>query len=206
MKKIILLFVTIISFQLVHAQAYDGMVDYNKKSQYAVIAEYKFPQETVEKILKTKLEDLGLKVKNSKGFMVVNNSTINNISTTPMDYSFKVEKKSKREKETMLIYMVMNINDSSFTATNSAAAKIFLNELAPSIDGLNTDNLIKDQMEVLAKAQKKYKNLQEDQASMEKKIRNLQDDLSKNSREQTEQQNEVKRQQDILDVIKAKKK
>jgi hypothetical protein len=48
--------------------------------------------------------------------------------------------------------------------------------------------------------------LQEDQQSLEKKIRNLQDDLSKNSKDQQDQQNEVKRQQEILDAIKAKKK
>ncbi len=205
MKKIIILALSVMFYQFSIAQAYEGQIEYNKKSQPAVLIEYKYPQETVEKILKDKLERLGLKVKSSKGFLVVYNAVISSISSTAMDYAFQVDRKSKREKDIILITMVMNVGEASATAENSTNAKTFLNDLAPSIEGLNTDNMINDQYQALSKAQKKYKNLQEDQASLEKKIRNLQDDLSKNGREQIDQLNEVKRQEEILETLKAKK-
>ena len=122
-----------------------------------------------------------------------------------MDYAFKVERKSKKEKDITMIYMVMNINDSSVTADNSTNAKAFLKELMPSVDALNTEYMANDQLKILTKSQKKLKNLQDDKASMEKKILNLQDDLKTNAKDQADQQKEVQRQQEILDAIKTKK-
>jgi hypothetical protein len=206
MKKIILVVVCFIIAQSSMAQAYDGSVDYLKKSQAAVIAEYKYPQETVEKTLRDKLERLGLKVKSSKGFLVAYNAVISSVSSNQMEYAFQVDRKSKREKETTVISMVMNVNDVNATADNASKAKDFLNELAPSIDALNIDNMVADQTTVLEKAQKKNKNLQEDMESLEKKIRNYQDDLAKTKRQQEDQVKEVQRQQEILDTIKAKRK
>ncbi len=205
MKKIIFLALSVLFYQFSTAQAYEGLIDYNKKSQPAVLIDYKYPQETVEKILKDKLERLGLKVKSSKGFLVVYNAVISSISSTAMDYAFQVDRKSKREKDIIVISMLMNVGEASTTAENSTNAKTFLNELAPAIEGLNTDNMINEQYQSLSKAQKKYKNLQDDQASLEKKIRNLQDELSKNGRDQIDQLNEVKRQEEILETLKTKK-
>ncbi len=206
MKKIILVVASFITAQFAIAQAYDGSVDYLKKSQAAVIAEYKYPQETVEKTLKDKLERLGLKVKSTKGFLVAYNAVISSVSSNQMEYAFQVDRKSKREKETTVISMVMNAADVNVTADNASKAKDFLNELAPAIDALNIDNMVADQATVLEKAQKKNKNLQDDIESLEKKIRNYQDDLAKTKRQQEDQVKEVARQQEILETIKAKRK
>jgi TolA-binding protein len=206
MKKITLLLIAFAITHIALAQAYDGSVDYLKKSQAAVIAEYKHPQETVEKTLRDKLERLGLKVKSTKGFLVVYNALISSISNYQMEYAFQVDRKSKREKETTIIYMVMSANDVNTTAENASKAKDFLNELAPDIDALNVDNMVNDQISVVEKAQKKNKNLQDDIESLEKKIRNYQDDLAKTKRQQEEQVKEVARQQEILETIKAKRK
>jgi hypothetical protein len=206
MKKIMFLLIAFAITHLAMAQAYDGFVDYLKKSQAAVIAEYKYPQETVEKTLKDKLERLGLKVKSSKGFLVAYNAVISSVSSNQMEYAFQVDRKSKREKETTVISMVMNVNDVNATADNASKAKDFLNELAPAIDALNVDNMVAEQTTVLEKAEKKNKNLQDDIASLEKKIRNYQDDLTKTKKQQEDQLKEVQRQQEILDTIKAKRK
>ncbi len=206
MKKIIF-FVAILFFvQLSFAQAYDGIADYNKKSQQAVFLDLKYPEETVIKTLKDKIERLGLKLKSSKGFMVAYNAVISDISSTQMEYAFSVDRKSKREKETTVITMIMNINDANTTSENASKAKDFLNSLTPAIDALNIENMANDQTDVLNKAQKKLKNLKDDQSSLEKRIRNLQDDLSKNDQQQKDQQKEIQRQQEILDSIKAKRK
>ncbi len=210
MKKFATLMFALAVIQCAFAQAYEGQVDYNKKSQAAALVEFKYPQEIIETTLKDKLERQGLKVKNNKGFMIVYNAVINSISNTPMDYAFQVDKKSKREKETIVIALVITTpsaaGDVNTTQDNLEKAKSFLNDLAPSIDGLNTNTMFTEQEKVLAKAQKKYKNLQDDQSSYEKKIKNLEEDLRKNAREQESQLAEIKRQQEILDAIGAKKK
>jgi hypothetical protein len=207
MKKLFTLIVVCTIAQLTFAQAYDGTADYNKKSQAAVMVEYKYPQETVEKSLKDKLERQGLKLKSGKGgFIVAYNAVISNINSAQIEYAFLVDRKSKREKETTVITMVMNINDVNATADNASKAKEFLNELFASIDALNVENMIADQTTVLEKAQKKNKNLTEDISDLEKKIRKYQDELAKTKREQEDQAKEMQRQQEILDSIKAKRK
>ncbi len=206
MKKFITLLLAIATAQISYCQAYDGTADYNKKSQAAVLIEYKYPQETVEKALKDKLELQGLKLKSNKSYIVAYNSVISNISSNQIEYAFMVDRKSKREKETTVITLVMNIADVNATADNAAKAKDFLNELGISIDALNVENMVVDQTKIFEKAEKKNKNLLEDISDLEKKIRKYQDELSKTKRDQDDQQKEVKRQQDILDTIKAKRK
>ena len=207
MKKITTLVLCLFIVQSIFAQAYDGTAEYLKKSQAAVLVEYKYPQEIVEAALKDKIERQGLKLKNSKGYMIAYNSLITGISSNPYDYAFMVDKKSKREKEITVITLVINATGEVNTSSeNSAKAKLFLNELGTAIDAANVNAMYDEQEKVLAKAQKKYKNLQEDLESLEKKKRNIEEDIRKNAKDQTDQQAEVKRQQDILDAIKAKKK
>ena len=205
MKKIILsVIVTAISY-LTFGQVYDGTVSYNKKEQPAVISDYKFPQETVEKALRDKLQSLGLKVKSSRGFLIASSSVISNIAAIPMDYAFKIDRKSKKEKDITTVFMVMTVGDVNNTPDNSSNAKTFLSDLAPAVDATNIDKMVSDQSDAVTKAQKKYKNLQDDQTSLEKKIRNLQDDLASNAKDQANQLLEVQRQQDVLNTWKAKK-
>jgi predicted nucleic acid-binding Zn-ribbon protein len=101
--------------------------------------------------------------------------------------------------------MVMTVGDVNNTPDNSSNAKTFLSDLAPAVDATNIDKMVSDQSDVLTKAQKKYKSLQDDQTSLEKKIRSLQDDLTSNAKAQTSQLQEVQRQQDILTTWKTKK-
>lgn len=206
MKPIALFICLLCTITLCNAQAYDGTADYNKGSQAAIIAEFKYPQSTVEKSLRDKLERLGLKLKSNKGYIVAYNSIISAISGTQMDYAFMVDRKSKRDKETTVITLVTNLNNVNTISENANKAKEFLNELQPAVDALYVENLIAEQTLALEKAQKKNKNLQDDIANIEKKIRNLQDDLAKTNSQQQEQVKEVQRQQEILDTVKAKRK
>lgn len=193
------------SVQFCFAQVYEGKTDYNKLSQPAIIAEYKYPEATVEKTLTDKLERMGYKVKSSKGFIVISNAVISSISSKPMDYAFKIERKSKKEKDITIVSLVMNENNINAVVDNGANCKSFLTDLSPAIDLVNTDNMVNEQYDAVVKSQKKLKNLQDDQMSMEKKIRNLEDDLKKNAKEQEDQQKEITKQQEVLDAFKAKK-
>ena len=204
MKNFFLL-IFIINTQFSFAQVYEAKIDYNKISQAAIVGEYKYPEATVEKTLTDKLERMGYKVKSSKGYLIVSNAVISSISSKPMEYAFKIERKSKKEKDVTIVSLVMNENNVNTTVDNISNGKSFLNDLSPAIDAVNTDNMVNDQYEAVVKSQKKLKNLQDDQNSMEKKVRNLQDDLKKNAKEQDDMQKEIKNQQEVLDAFKAKK-
>lgn len=205
MKKFLILLLCI-ALQKTYAQVYESKIDYNKTSQAALINEYKYPEEIVLKTVKDKLERMGYKLNNSKGFLVVSNAVISSISSKPMDYIFKIERKSKQQKDITVVSVIMNENLINTTVENNSKLKSFLTDLTPSIDAVNTDLMVNEQYDLVVKSQKKMKNLQNDQTSLEKKVRNLQDDLKKNAKDQEDQQKEITRQQEVLDAFKAKKK
>ena len=205
MKNFKLLLLFILSVQLSFAQVYEGKIEYNKTSQAAVIAEFNYPEATVEKTLRDKLERMGYKVKSSKGYLIISNAEISSISSKSMEYAFKIERKSKKEKDATIVTLVINDNNVNATADNSSRAKKFLTDLSPDIDVVNTDNIVNEQYDALVKSQKKLKNLKDDQMNIEKKIRNLEDDLKQNAKEQEDQEKKITKQQEVLDAFKTKK-
>lgn len=205
MKNIFLFILFSVSISSANAQIFESRAEYNKTDQPALKAEYKYPPETVEKTLKDKLERMGLNVKNTKGFMVVYNSVISSIKNEQLDYAFKAERKSRREKDITTLIMIINKNNENVVSANTAAGKSFLTDLGTAAAGVNADNMIMEQYDAVVKAEKKLKNLQEDKENIEKKIRNLQDDLRKNEKDTEDQKKEVVRQKEILEARKAEK-
>ena len=203
--KYFLMIVMAITLQNSYGQVYESKIDYNKTSQAAVVAEYKYSEEIVQKTLRDKLERMGYKIRNTRGFLVITNAVISSISSKPLDYAFKVERKSKREKNIALLSVIVNENEMNATADNSEKLKSFLSELIPSIEATNVDFMVNEQYAAVVKSQKKLKNLQDDQNSLERKVRNLQDDLKRNAKDQDDLQKEILRQQEVLDAYKAKK-
>ncbi len=205
MKNIFLVIILSVSVTFANAQIFESRAEYNKLDQPALKAEYKYPPETVEKTLKDKLERMGLSVKSSKGYIVVYNSVISSITNDQLDYAFKAERKSRREKEITTLTMIMNKNNENVVSKNTSDAKSFLTDLGTAAAGVNADNMIMEQYDAVAKAEKKLKNMQEDKENIEKKIRNLEDDLRKNEKDTEDQQKEIVRQKEILEARKAEK-
>ncbi len=205
MKNIYLLLLFSFSLCIANAQIVESRAEYNKVDQSALKAEYKYPPETVEKSLTDKLERMGLKVKKSGGYMVVYNSVINSINDDALDYAFKAERKSRREKDISTLIMIINRNNENVVSANISDARSFLTDLGAAAAGVNADNMIMEQYDAVAKAEKKLKNLEEDKENLEKKIRNLQDDLRKNEKDTEDQQKEIVRQKEILEARKAEK-
>ena len=203
--KYFLMIVMVIAIQNSYGQVYESKIDYNKTSQEAVVGEYKYSEEIVLKTLRDKLERMGHKIKNTKGFLVISNSVISSVSNKPLEYTFKIERKSRKEKDVTLLSAIVNENDVNATVDNSEKLKGFLSELIPSIEATNVDFMVNEQFAAVVKSQKKLKSLEDDQNSIERKIRNLQDDLKKNAKDQEDLQKEIIRQQEVLDAFKAKK-
>ena len=54
------------------------------------------------------MERLGYKKKESKGFLVYKGAVITDISVEPADYIIKVERKSRKEKDESVVYILMS--------------------------------------------------------------------------------------------------
>lgn len=217
MKRAILLFIaTGVLCSVGFAQAYSGKIDYEKKKQDAVVAEYNYSQEAVENALIQKIEGMGNRAKEQKGlfnrdkgFIVFKNASVSDISSQSLDYIVKIERKSRKEKDETTVYMVLNKDGNNVLADMDAEelnrVKSFLNHLLPDVEAADLELQIKTQEATVTKAEKKFKDLQDDQASMEKKIKNLQDDLKTNAKNQEDQQKEIESQKQALEALRGKR-
>ena len=211
MKKIVLfLSAAIFVSTIAAAQAYEGSIEYNKKKESAFVIEYTYPAEAVENAITQKMEKLGYRGKEEKGifnkdkgFRVYKNASISEISATSMDYILKVERKSRKEKDVTLLYLIINKEGanavSQFDAYDMGQAKSFLNNLLPEVEAANLELQIKAQEETVTKAEKKLRGLKDDQSDLEKKLKKNQDD-------QTVTEKDIENQKQALESLKLKRK
>lgn len=211
MRKIIALTIPIFLLaSICNAQSYEGTVDYQKKSEKAIIIEFPYPPSVVENAIVDKMEKLGYKKKDSKGFLIFKNAVLTDISSEPADYMIRVERKSRKDKDESVVYLLVNRNEENIIARSDALinsnAKTFLNNLSPDVDAFNLEVQIKGQESAVSKAERKLKDLQDDQETMEKKIRKLQDDLKENAKDQVDQQKEIEKQKQVLESLRSQRK
>lgn len=211
MKKIILLpaiafFVSLNSF----AQAFEDKVQFDKKKQQAIAINYNYPSQAVENAFVQKMEKMGYKAKEEKGifnkdkgFIVFKNAYVTDISADRMDYVIKVERKSRKESDESVLYMIMNKDGENamlkMGAENVGKAKLFLNNMLPDIEAAWLEIQIKDQEDVVVKAEKKLRDLKDDQASLEKR-------LEQNKADQEGTQKDIESQKQALGILVGKRK
>ena len=218
MKQILILLLIALTFSTaILSQAYEGSIEYDKKKQAAIIIEYAYSPDATENAIVQKMEKLGYHAKEArgiftsdKGFRNYKGAIINDISSSSMDYVVKVEKRSRKDKDASVLYLILlkegNNALSSGDDDLKSKTKSFLNALQPDVEASNLELQINAQQETINKAQKKLKSLKDDQASMEKKIKNLQDDIVRNIKEQENTQKNIEDQSKALESLKANRK
>ena len=211
MKKFILFIVVYFLFgQVASSQAYDGKVEYQKKDEDALLIEIPYPPSIVEGAIVEKMERMGHKGKESKGFRTYKAISIGEISSDAMDYMIKVERKSRRDKDESVVYLVMKSSESnpiSMSESNiKENAKSFLNKLTPVVEAYNLEQEILVQEEAVKKAEKRYNSLQDDLTDLEKRKKKLEDSIEDNKKDQDKQKNEIEKQKDVLEKMKGKRK
>ena len=211
MKKKVLLPVVIVFLALASfGQSYEGTIQFDKKKQAAIVCDYSYPAQAVENAFVKRMEKLGYKAKEEKGilnrdkgFLVFKNAYVTDISKDRLDYIIKVERKSRKESDESIIYMVMLKNDANAIYTMEAydigKAKSYLNEMLPDIEAANLELQIAAQEEVVTKAEKKLKELQDDKLNLEKK-------LAENATAQDETIKDIDAQKKSLEALKEKRK
>lgn len=212
MKKLIFLVVVLIIAKSGLSQAMLGKVEYQRNQQPSTIIELPYSVETLEGAIKDHLSNKGSKPVQSKGFMLFKNVQLALSDPSPSDLYFKIEPKSRREKQKSVIYMMVakpneNVATRSSEDVNGMQqAQSFLNDFEPIIETYSLNLQIKEQEENIKRAETKYTNLTNEQKDLEKRKKSLEDKIQENINEQEKQKLEVEKQKELLQGLMSKKK
>ncbi|MBS1566114.1 MAG: hypothetical protein JST39_17150 [Bacteroidetes bacterium] len=214
MKRIILPFLALLISVSLLAQpkAHEGTTDFQKTSQPAAIIELPYAEATVEKAVEEYMSKKGVRGADSRDFKVYRGYKMRSTHDHSSDLYFKAERKSRRDKDMCTLYLVIGKNGEDIkTRTDGGKASLdgateLLDDMLPAIEAYSLELQIKDQEELVKKNQKKYDNLVEDSVDYVKKMKSLQDKMDQNRKDRDGQQTELKKQSDILDVLRGKRK
>ena len=210
-KSVLIIFVLACFATLATGQAYEGKIEYDKKKQAAFVIEFPYPAEAVENAFRQKMEKIGYKGKEEKGlfnkdkgFRIYKNAYITDISEKRFDYIIEVERKSRKEKDESILYLVILQENgenavTGFDAGDMIRAKSFLNSLQPNVEEANLELQIRDQEDVVAKAEKKLRDLEKTQMELEKKLKD-------NIKDQEDTQKDIDDQKKTLEGLKLKRR
>ena len=145
-----------------------------------------------------------------KGFNIYKEATVSDISPGKYDYVISIERKSKKESDESVLYLLILNNDVNalplLSSEEKERAKAFLEDLTLEVEDAHIDILIAAQAGVVTTAEKKLKQLQTDSVELQNKITKLQADMLTNSKAQETQLAEIANQRKILEAIKSRKK
>ena len=208
-KRHLLLFLSIfLSFQL-FAQAYEDKLTYDKKKQMAIAINYSYSPEAVQNAVIEKFRVMGYKPKEEKGIfnadkgvLIFKNAYVMDISAERMDYIVKVERKSRKEADEAVLYMILQKYDVNALEKMDIAgigkSKLFLTNLIPNIEAADLELRINAQEDQVIKTEKRIKGLEDEQADLEKK-------LKANAQDQVDSKKDLEDQRKELEVLKGKR-
>ncbi len=212
MNKILYTLITLLIFSTtVSSQSRYVFINFKDAQKPGVQNDFSYPQNIVSKAISDKMEKLGYKGKESKGITTYKSVLLPELGAATYDIYFKIDRKSRKEKDATSVTMLVSAGNENFIteADNSQTinnAKYFLDNLIPGIQAFDLEQQIKDQEEAVKKAEKKYKNLQDDQDDLQKRRRKIEEQLSDNAKDQQNQQDEIAKQRQIFETLKLKRK
>ncbi|MBA2562572.1 MAG: hypothetical protein H0V14_06595 [Chitinophagaceae bacterium] len=189
------------------AQSRYVFIKFKDAQRPSVVHEFSFPEKTVAKAIDDKMEKLGYKGKESKGFVVYKGVTLSELGNQPLDMYFKVD--GKRENTTVNLMMSKG-NENFVTELDDAStinnAKSFMDSLALGIEAYDLEQQIANQENDLKKAEKKYQNLVNDADDLQKAKRKIENNIEENLKDQKNQEAEIEKQRQISETLKSKRK
>ena len=168
MRKFVLSLILLPAVFFLQAQAFEDKIEYNKEKQACLVIEYNFLPQAVENAVVAKMNKLGYKGKEEKGmfnkdkgFRVYKDAMINDISSSRYDYVVNIDRKSKKESDAAVLYLVvMKDGSNALSRMNTeelSRAKSFLYNLLPDIEEAHLELQITAQEDVVVKAEKKFR-------------------------------------------------
>lgn len=193
------------------ADPIEGSIEYQKGEKRAAIIELPYPPEIVEGALRDHLAKGGVKEERLKGMQVFKNARLTPTDGEAADLYFRVERKSKKDNNNSIVYLIMGRpNENVALRTTDDAfrisdAKNFLGNLKPKAESHLLEKNIAGEENNIKKAEKKLKDLQDDQKSLEKRILELQDKLEQRKKDQEATTAEITRLKESRDTLVGKR-
>ena len=143
------------------------------------------------------------------GFYVFEGIALPELNNQKLDMYFKVDPKSKSEKDQSTIYLLVSKGYDNFISPEAdsatfVAATNFLNGFIAGTTSYRLKLDIEEQEKMVKSAEKKLEGLQDDEKSLLKKIDELQADLRNKKNDQAMQEKEIANQKTKLEDLKAK--
>jgi hypothetical protein len=163
----------------------EGTIEYQKGVKRAAVVELPFAPDIVEGALKQHLAKSGVKEERIKGLQVFKNARLTPTDGEAADLYFKVEKKSRRDDNTSVVYLIMgrpNENVALRTADDAYRiqdAKAFLGSFRPQAESFELERNISRNEDNIKKSEKKMNDLQDDRKKLEKKIQEQEQEMNR---------------------------
>jgi len=209
------LLVTLLSLSVLIAQsqieAKEGKLNIKKSEKNTAVIELPYPPEVVEEAIRKQFALSGIKPDKSNGFQVFRGVRLDESDDELNDLYFKVERKSKKEKNISVVNLIVAKRGHDIAAKTLdnpymvSGGIRFLNDITPSVESHNLNVEIEKQDEVVQKSEKKLKELEEEQEDIEKRIKKMQEKLEENKKNQEKQAEEIISQKKAHDALKSRK-
>jgi hypothetical protein len=195
----------------VAAQSHTETVSYQKINRQAIVAEIPFPEKTVRDAIDDKMQQMGYKGKDVKGFTVYKGVRLSDLGNDSYDLYFAADRKSRKEKDYSSLTLMLSKGFDSFVADSNDSklinnAKTYIDSIKIMIGAYDLEQQIIAQEDAIKKADKKYTNLVEDGQSLEKKKKNIENDIAENIKNQASQKADTEKQRQILETLRGKRK
>jgi peptidoglycan hydrolase CwlO-like protein len=219
MKKLILLLICASSLNAM-AQSSATKIAYNKTEQPGLVMELPYTTQVAEDFIVENLKKIGYQPETSgsmfwkknkvNGFYTFKGVQLDSNLAQRVDLYFKVEPKSRKEKDKSIVYLLVQKEDASFVSYETSekifgTAKGFMNSFVDGAASFKLDLDINDQDLFIQKEEQRLRKLREEEANLRKRIEQLQEDLKNNKADQEAQEKKIANEKLKLDELKAKK-
>ncbi|MCG7857489.1 hypothetical protein MD537_10935 [Flavihumibacter sediminis] len=212
MKRISTLAVVLLMAIFTYAQpvAMDGMAEYQKKKLPAAVIELPYAAEIVEKAIEENFAQKGFKATKMKDYQLYRKVTIGSDNNL-YDVYVKAERKSRKEKEASVVYMVMARSNELLTSRTAddrhgiSDAKQYLNEFTPYLEAYNLNLEIIAQDEQIKKIEKKHESLLKEGENLRKRKQKLEEEILENENAVKQQSDTLGKMREVFEALKARR-
>lgn len=205
MKYFILNAFFILIFSALHAQQVrEENIKFDGKKRPGIVAEIPYPPEVVENAFRDRMGKEGYKGTPSRGWTIYKGVKLKSLGDERVDVYVNIERKSRREKDVSEVQLLLSKGYDNFI--EKSGGREFIEEVHPVAEAMALELEIKSQEDALKKSQRKFDDLVTDSLDLEKKKKKLEDGLVENSRKQSEQKEDIQKQQAILEELRSRRK
>lgn len=192
-------------------RAMEGVAAIQGKKLPAAVLEIPYSTEIVESAVEEYFAKKGYKATKSRDYQLFRNVSAGS-SNTGFDVYVKADRKSRKEKESSVVYFVMGrpneVLSSRTVGDNFGVeeARDLLNDFIPHLEDYNLRQEIAEAEESLKKMEKKQAGLLSDSTDLAKRRLQLDEKIQQNSTAMQTQAAEIEKQRLLLEATRGRRK